>query len=281
MKKSIALAAAGISLLAATQAQAQFAYTRGDLMLNFRELNSGADGTYNVTMNLGGATSFVSANLDNAIQITQFNSSWLTGDPASGNAGFGDLNNVRWSSSASTSPTDALDPNHVWASKARTSNLSTDGSTAGNAGSTAWTRRSAGAQGPAGQLVDSVGVGANSIGTDFSVDATRTSGASQTYRSIAGASGNYGGATTLFGATSLEQNTATLTGSSFLDLYSIVPGSGASSYVGYFELQADGDLFFYGAQYSSVIPEPTTYAMLSGLGLLALALRRNFRKTNA
>lgn len=285
MKKSMALAAASIALLAATQAQAQFAYTQGDLMLNFREVNGAAQGAFNVTLNLGNAATFASANASSVLQINQFESSWLTGATASGNAGFGDLNNVRWSSTASLAAAgQGADNNHIWASRARTSNLSNDGSTAGVAGSTAWLRRSESQQGPAGQRIHSVGVGANSIGADFGVDATRTdSSQASSYLGQAGTTGAYnvGGATVFFGSNSTEANTGTLTGSSFLDLYDSAFGSGNSTYLGYFELQADGDLFFYGAQYSSVIPEPTTYAMLSGLGLLALALRRNFRKTNA
>ncbi len=286
MKKSIALAAAGISLLAATQAQAQFAYTQGDLMLNFREVNGAAQGAFNVTLNLGNAATFASANANQVLAINQFDSTWLTGATASGNAGFGDLNNVRWSSTASLAAAGlGADNNHIWATKARTSNLSTDGSTAGVAGSTPWLRRTETQQGGAGQRINSVGVGANAIGADFGADATRTdSSSAQSYLGIAGTTGAYnvGGATTYFGTTSTEANTGTsFIGSSFLDLYDSPFGSGNSTYLGYFELQADGDLFFYGAQYSSVVPEPTTYAMLSGLGLLALALRRNFRKTNA
>ena len=51
-------------------------------------------------------------------------------------------------------------------------------------------------------------------------------------------------------------------------------GHGSDIYEGYFTFQQNGQLSFTGA---SAVPEPSTYALLVGTGVLALAMRRKVR----
>ena len=56
------------------------------------------------------------------------------------------------------------------------------------------------------------------------------------------------------------------------DFYAVPPNDLALpagvQHLGYFELQADGDLWFV------PVPEPSTYGLAAGAGLLFMALRR-------
>jgi len=78
------------------------------------------------------------------------------------------------------------------------------------------------------------------------------------------------------------QNVETTTGSSFgagnfvrMDFYAENGNatSGTSTYEGYFQLNGDGSAFFDPVGLVAV-PEPATYGLLAGLGLLVLALRK-------
>jgi hypothetical protein len=56
--------------------------------------------------------------------------------------------------------------------------------------------------------------------------------------------------------------------------------SQSSIYEGYFTFQTDGEVDFNGADVSAV-PEPSTYGLIAGIGLLALAFRRQVRSVVA
>lgn len=59
-------------------------------------------------------------------------------------------------------------------------------------------------------------------------------------------------------------------------LYTIKPNTtayDATQYLGIFEFQPDGDLYF------TPVPEPSTYGMITGLGLVVLSMGRYFRRS--
>jgi hypothetical protein len=55
-----------------------------------------------------------------------------------------------------------------------------------------------------------------------------------------------------------------------------VSKTGVDVYEGFFTFKTDGEIDFTTATVSAV-PEPATYGLLAGLGLLAVAMRRQFR----
>jgi hypothetical protein len=59
-----------------------------------------------------------------------------------------------------------------------------------------------------------------------------------------------------------------------------VPVTGSDTYEGYFTFQTDGEVDFTTAAVVAV-PEPATYGLLAGAGLLAVAKRRQFRSRSA
>src|SRR5262249_15440313 len=78
----------------------------------------------------------------------------------------------------------------------------------------------------------------------------------------------------------MENNTGpSFSGTARSDLYYVAPGSGAADFLGYFELQGNGDLWFIPENFVPV-PEAGAYGLLAGAGLLIVALRRQMvRKT--
>ncbi|HTH46807.1 MAG TPA: hypothetical protein VMB21_04800, partial [Candidatus Limnocylindria bacterium] len=89
-----------------------------------------------------------------------------------------------------------------------------------------------------------------------------------------GAGGAGGGSTGNFQSTfqgNAENKTPSIFGASDYvrsDFYEIVPGSGASTYLGFFQFNGDGSSTF------TPVPEPQEYAALAGAALIGFALWR-------
>jgi hypothetical protein len=64
------------------------------------------------------------------------------------------------------------------------------------------------------------------------------------------------------------------------DLWEVAP-SGIDTYEGYFTFNYSGDSLTFTSADVSAVPEPTTYGMLAGAGLLLVSFRNQFRRKQA
>ena len=256
LNKPIVLAAAMASLLGALEAKAQFTYLDNDLLLNFRQTDGGAS-DLNLTVNLGSVLTF--RNLTGTTPITQFTASQLT-------TAFTDFNNLAFSVVATEKSAPATAPyvnNTYWATVGRSVN---------GVQNTAPTRGSSLSQGNESALIASIGSGAQDGGSDLSnTAATTVDGSAFSYHAFAG-SGTFGG--------NISYNIEKSTGSGFTgfvqaDFFEVIPGSGDSTYLGYFEFRDTGAMSFVSAVVTPV-PEPTTAGLVSASAVFLFALRRRF-----
>jgi hypothetical protein len=255
LNKSIALAAAMASLLGAVEAKAQFTYLDNDLLLNFRQTDGGAS-DLNLTVNLGSVLTF--RNLTGTTPITQFTASQLT-------TPFTDFNNLAFSVVATEKGgapvTNPYVNNTYWATVGRSVN---------GVQNTAPTRGSSLSQGNESALIASIGSGAQDGGADLSnTAATTVDGSAFSYHAFAG-SGTFGG--------NISYNIEKSTGSGFTgfvqaDFFEVIPGSGDSTYLGYFEFNDTGAMSFVSV---TPVPEPTTAGLVSASAVFLFALRRKF-----
>lgn len=243
--------AAGLALIA-IPTHAQFNYSDNDLILNFRQTD-GAASDPNLTVNLGNIFTF--KGLTGTTTLTQFDPSQLT-------TLFGDFDNLAFSVLATEKSAPATAPyvnNTLWLTTPRLDiNLQT---TPPNRGSSL-------SQGGTASKIASIGDGANTSGTDLSATATTLpDNAPNSYHTFVG-SGTFNGST----AFNVENNTgAGFTGTGLVrsDLYELIPGSGAGTYLGYFEFSGSGSMDFVAA-----VPEPSSFGLLISAGVLGLAFRR-------
>lgn len=276
LKKAVLLGSVGAAMVATT-AQAQFNAARGNMLFAAREVNGAARGAFDVVVDLGAYTRFTSgtsalllggSSASEAYQgigpatasENRFANSTLTGT-------FGNLDNLFASAFAVNSGASPTANSSFFLTKARTDV---------NVASTPWARASAFSQGGTGNKMETVRNNANGSGVD--VNATSTV-------EDAGVSAAYGNAaiSPFTGYTAMEGTTgAGFGGASIvrLDLYNVAAGSGASDFLGYFEYQGDGDLWFVPENFVPV-PEASTYGLVAGAGLLFMALRRQMSNKTA
>ncbi len=254
LNKPIVLAAAMASLLGTFEAKAQFTYLDNDLLLNFRQTDGGAS-DLNLTVNLGSVLTF--RNLTGTTSISQFTAGQLT-------TAFTDFNNLAFSVVATEKSNPATSPyvnNTYWATVGRAVN---------GVANTAPDRLGALSQGGVAGKIASIGINADSAGSDLTATATMTiDGNGTSYHSQVG-SGTFAGSISY----NVEQTTgAAFSGTVEADLFELIPGSGASTRLGHFELNSSGAM-----TYTSVtpVPEPATCALVAaGLALVAAVRRRN------
>jgi hypothetical protein len=279
--RSIMLAISGVALAAAFQAQAQFNYLDGDLLLNFRD-PSNPTTVSDVSVNLGPVATFagltgttvLNNGVNNGYTPVFTESELLSAFSGSTSVGF---------TAAAANATSKT----TWITRTETA--------PGLQGTATGTMSSGNALSVDGAL-NNIGLGAaGNNGTTFtSLDPSGQivkvgSGQTLSYQGAATASGvpsviTYIGEST---ATGSMESTATL-GSSGSTVYSAlweVPETtgrtpAPDTYLGYFEFDgANGEVEFVSAV--SAVPEPSTYGVIAGLGLLALAVRRHFHSLTA
>jgi hypothetical protein len=289
-KTSILIAMAGAALVAASQAQAQTtAYSQGDLLVNLRNPSSssvpdfvvdlGAASGYNASTPLtvldssttalwaGGAISgFTDAQLQTAGTFGGLPSSGnvigmsAAADTKTGNGGNSIVN--YWL----TTPLSAA-PTSTPTSSALELSISTAGTLV-----TAINNIGAGFSGGASPASDFTSLGAH--------DGTVVQGDTDSYQKNAADTSSLHSGEIDYNALEGQGIESTQNGSAAIyealwDVQSKGNGQLSQTYEGWFTYYPDDEITFNGGV--SAVPEPSTYGLVAGLSLLALALRRQFR----
>jgi MYXO-CTERM domain-containing protein len=259
--KTLIRTLSGVALaltLGSTQPMAQLVFNNGDLMLGFRT----AGGADDLQVNLG----------DRANYLRQDGVPFGLGNFSADLAGASlSLNNLKLSVSGTVRPGDgaAYPDMTLWVTRAR----STPGIQ-----STPWNRNSESTLGNTASKIRAIGLNAVSYSTSVgSTDASKIvvpDSSTLSYKAQVGTGGNFGGYPGVVEGTTSASFSSGVTPLR-LDLYEIQPGSGPSTFMGYFEMTPSGDMSF------SPVPEPEAFGAMAGAGLLGFALwrRRNRRQT--
>jgi PEP-CTERM motif len=259
IKKIAILSAMAGSLWGAVANAQVFNYNQGDLLVGFRSSGAASD----LVVDIGAPSLYIGAPNPILLTGTYFTTSQLT------DAGLS-LDNLTFSVFGDDSSAD------LWVSKA-------------GPGSSPWTSKSFGVQGPTKGRIEGIANGAEDVSSENSAGADNTASAvvmpsnfsfagDVSYTLGVGASGNFGN--TFQG--DVENTTAPdfSSGSTpaFLDLYELdtANNGNAGQLLGQFELAPDGDLTFT----AEPTPEPTTWALL-GMGGLALVSVHRLRRKNS
>jgi hypothetical protein len=265
-QKSIMIAVAGASLVAASQAHAQtFGYSADDLLLNFRNTAVTSDANYEI--NLGPISSFDSSGGTITVASASLVDSMYSGAPSSS------LPIGLSAAAADASGTTGT----IWLTRAQTSTGEPSVMSAQQVFS---------AQNLTAARIANIGTGANA-GTilasgEASVPGATSGNSYQAQGEQAAATGAAGQGTINFGG---DQNIAASKGG---NIESIQNGSGtvyealwevpvsgsAETYMGYFTFNPSGSVEFTSV---TAVPEPSTYALFGATGLLALAFRGRLR----
>lgn len=249
-KSRTLMAAAGVAFLATTQAAvAEFAYNPNDLILNFRQTDVP---TVDMGVNLGDVADYKTPG--SVIPLNQFTVGQLT-------ATFDNLNNLALSvASANADPLVKT----LWVTKARTE-LNTQ--------TTPYPKKNSSSMGTPITKATSIGSNLQTQGSDLS-DTVSTIAESNagSYKSLIGAGNDLGA-----GYSPLEAFTGTFGANAKvrLDLYEAKPSIN-TAYLGYIDFNGDGSAVFY-----APVPEPATYGLLAGLGILAVSVRQQLRRSQA
>jgi PEP-CTERM motif len=277
--KSMMIGMAAATLLGASQVHAAngptVAYSGGDVLIDFRDLTTpGVD----LTVDVGNINSFAAVvGEEEVVSPTALNNT--LGAFGGGNDG----DNIGFTAAA-------YDSSGTLYLTRTTSGAGVQGTPSPQAANNAAT----------GNLITSIGVGAQSSGIGKGVSTTGflpidVNGISKTTAANAGSydyfADNGGGSTVInFGGTqtlgtapiesTANDGGGSLTAAgSYASLWEIPALSTGLSdtYLGYFTFQSDGELDYTGVNAVVAVPEPSTYGLLAATGLLALALRRQFR----
>jgi len=270
----------GAALVAASQVQAALSYSDGDLLLNFRDITSSTPP--NLTVDEGNINTFLSS-VSAGTTTELVSSTTLTG--ALTGAGAGDQ--IGFSAGAGTTTAiSGAEADTLWLTRVIPAGQLT------GSGLTASAKQLASTQGNTDTILYNIGqgmIGGTAVGglTDA---ATVSGGNANSYASQAVNAGtmNYNTAqsTTAGAGGALEGVQTASSGADVYEaLWEVQPstkgtgvGGPADTYEGYFTFQPDGEVDFTAA---SSVPEPSTYGLIAGAALLALAFRRQIRSVTA
>jgi hypothetical protein len=290
-KRSFMLAMSGAALVVAFQAQAQqTSYSDEDLLLNFRSINSASPP--NVTVDLGNVNTFLASVVSAGGMAVLDTVGGVTPTP-----GFTD---VQFSAAAllpaiGTPSTTLPIGFSAGAAQASSSTLwltrTISGPNLSGTGLTPSGGQTASAQGATALIIGDIGQGYNSPnGTQLGSGnaATVSSGNSLSYSTLTidgtGAMSYNATQTITPGAGGPIEGVQTGSGTIYEALWQVNPLANTRSavndvYDGYFAFLPNGQVDFYSAVVA--VPEPATYGLLAGVGLLAVAMRRQFRSLAA
>jgi hypothetical protein len=306
-QQTMMIAMAGAALVAATQAQAQFQYNNEDLLLNVRDVSNPT--TYSdLTIDLGNVTTLTSLPGTTVLDTDAgaATGTWSTtagytpvfsaGD-MEGNLGGG------WKSTKTTGFTvtganaggnanNGLGPNTVFLATptGTTQSAGTAFQQISAQGSLANVLGSIGTQAAAGTSASSPGIDDYYLGNSPATDVL-TSHEVSTYSSATGSFQeegqqspsvpgiiNFGSLVGQAVETQISAGGAT----EYATLYDIPQTGQAETELGYFSFYGDGEITYTEQnEIPTAVPEPSTYGLLAGLGLLAVSLRRQFRLLHA
>jgi hypothetical protein len=281
-KQSIVPALAGFLLVAASQAQAQNTYNNEDLLLNFRNYTTQTDP--NVTVDLGNVNSFVSAVaalpggtavLDTgtgytASFVTGFSYAGLTGELGAPSAG----NEIGFSAAAAdgTGGTGLL----YLTRKQSTASLVPPAISSSQQGQTAQATTAAaialiGQETTSGTTLP--GSGNNSVFySSGDPNSYQVQGQDPANTFVIDYGGSQSTAAGAGGKLELQETGAANLYESLWEVPTTDSGN-SDTYEGYFTFQPDGEVDF-----TTSVPEPSTYALLLGTGVFAFAFRRQIRR---
>ncbi len=257
------LSAVGLALLAPSVNAQLFSYSDQNVLLAFRPTGVNPS-TDTLLVNLGPVSNFYNA---------AGTSGFVVGNASAVTTTFSSLANLDFSVSAANrtvAGTGNQTLQTIWETRPRT-DVDTQ--------STPWNRQSSGLLANTAARIASLGNGATTLtGINSSTVVIPLSDSSHSVSHWVGSGGGGGGATGSFQST-FQGNAETKTSSTFgatdfvrSDFYEITPGSGASTYLGYFQFDANGTTAFV------PVPEPQEYAAMAGAALIGFAVWRRARK---
>jgi len=285
--QKVLFAAAGVSLVVGTQAQA--GYANQDLLLNFRNVTTTTDS--DVTVDVGNITTFVNtvaaqpggtADLNSLYNFSAASINTLLGASSSGNV-------IGLTAAASTG---ALSSASIWESRQIVTPTGAGGlptaADANNGTTTSAPTRQTSFETTASTAIKNIGLGAYSSGTVLSGSSANAlvvpSANGNSFQTKGQASTGQPGLISFGGSLPVQGNQSSLelqqdgSGNFYSALWSVPNGTGTSgdTLLGYFTFQPSGEVDF-STQFASAVPEPSTYAFVAGLGLLGLVARRQLR----
>lgn len=271
-KQTLMVVLTGAALVAISQAQAQTAYQDDDLLLNFRSLSSGVPP--NVTVDEGNINTFVtSVGYENTVDLAgaggQFTAAGLLGAFGSG---YPSSSKQIGFSAAAEDPAGST----LWLTRVISAPH------ANGAGLKVSAQQTADVQSATVTTIQSIGAGYTSDGAQLGAgNASEVPNADPNSYATQGvgidSTLNFQNQTITAGAGGPIEGIQT--GSTIYEALWEVPtlDSGlGDTYEGYFTFASNGDV-----QFTSAVPEPSTYVLIAGGVLLALAFRRQLRSLAA
>ena len=253
------LASAGAALVTQAANAATTVYTAGDLLLGFQAVSQTTHGPVtgpnDLVIDIGQASQYYNATTPVTVSGLSLNDI---------NATFtGGFNNLSWAVVGANGNGNGVSPLAMWVSAASPSS--------------AYGVLNTFEQNPDRSAIISVGTGYNgqSSTVNSSTAVEQATSAGNSYAVHMGVNGDLSGG---FPANVQQVTGAGFAsgGTSFLDLYQMIPTSGTAGSVrliGTFELATDGTAGGTSLQFSPV-PEPATGSLFAGAGLLVLLLRQ-------